>query len=216
MKKIILILMTMLIYLIIPITSYAAKNDYKVLNQALFVGDSFTAKLENRGLEEEYNLSIIAYPGVTSKKLKDNFEEYAQEMQPSRIIVLCGINDLILSDYDIVNVDEEAALLKEIQEKYNVPVYVQLLFPVSELFIYAKPTINNEKIEKYNDLLTELCYQNGYFIIDTRNEFIGEDGYLQHTEDGLHINDEYEDQYIKNIVYAVTDQEREIKRIIAE
>lgn len=154
-------------------------------------------------MEEENNLNVIAYLGITSKDFSKFIKEYQVKNQPSKVIVLCGINDLILSESETVNVDQEAILLKDLQEKYNVPVYVQLLFPVTESLINAKPQINNEKMENYNQLLTELCKDKGYFVIDTRNEFIGSEGYLQYTDDGLHISDDYQEQYIKNIVISI-------------
>lgn len=211
MKNTVIILMLLILFTC-PMTSYAAEKENNVLDYALLVGDSFTAKLEGQELEEDYNLNIIAYPGITSKGLRNNIQTYKEVQQPSKVIVLCGINDLILSNQLSVSVDEEAALLNDIQERFNVPVYVQLLFPVTELLTIAKPNLTNEKITEYNKQLTELCYQNGYFVIDTRENFIGEDGYLQYTEDGLHIEDQ--DRYIKNIMKAVSEQEEEIKRLI--
>ncbi|MBA4688582.1 MAG: hypothetical protein H2184_15630 [Candidatus Galacturonibacter soehngenii] len=206
------IIVILLVLLTSPIASYAAEKENNVLDYALLIGDSFTAKLEGQGLEEEYHLNIVAYPGITSKELRDNLQAYKDVQQPSKVIILCGINDLILSDKETVSVDGEAELLKNIQERFNVPVYVQLLFPVTELLTIAKPNLTNEKITEYNKQLTELCYQNGYFVIDTRDNFIREDGYLQYTEDGLHIEDQ--DRYIKNIMKAVSEQEKEIKRLI--
>lgn len=203
-----LIIIMLLILLTCPMTSFAAEKNDNPLDHALLIGDSFTAKLEGQEFEEKYNLSIVAYPGFTSMDLRE--VDYP-ETQPSKVIVLCGINDLI-EKRGKVSVDEEAALLNELLEKYNVPIYVQLLFPVTELMTIAKPGLSNEKIEEYNKLLTELCYQNGYFVIDTRDNFIGEDGFLRNTEDGLHIEDQ--EQYIENITNAVNNQEEEIRRVI--
>lgn len=61
-----------------------------------------------------------------------------------------------------------------------------------------------ENIEEYNRLLKVYCdKEEGVLFFDPQEGFLDEEGYLLHTEDDLHIADDYMELYYRNIMKEI-------------
>lgn len=183
-------------------TEYGYKE---ILNNSLFVGDSFTERLDD--YKAEMNSEVTALAGGTSDEIRKL--DFPDE-RPDRIIVLTGINDL-REEQIKVNIDKEINLIKRLRAKYGFKcsIYIQAVFPVKEEIEGINKFITNEYIEIYNTMLRYYCMNiDKVFYIDTRMMFVDKNGFLINDEDGIHINRELNPEWLKSIAMEVQKCEK--------
>ena len=197
-------------------TSASAIQSNVDLNNFLFIGDSFTVQL-NSNLSSEMSKHIVmaaggAYPDqyvkdsdgdgkidflttsitVGTGKLKDTVGPLPDNV--NGVVVLIGTNQVTRSD----QVEDTKVLLQTLVDKYDVPIYVQKVFPKG----YYKDPINyhrnngnyqwnaddeNAATDKFNQEISSFCSTNSELnFIDTTAGLV-ESGYLKYTGDGLHL-----------------------------
>lgn len=168
----------------------------------LFIGDSYAARLESEGYSKE-NVIIYAVPGITAKKLNDGRKEFP-DIKPDKVVLCVGINSLVEMTEGNIEIEDEKQLIFNLREQYGVPVYVQKVFPVGKALVESKPILTVENIEEYNRLLKVYCdKEEGVLFFDPQEGFLDEEGYLLHTEDNLHIADDYMELYYRNIMKEI-------------
>ncbi len=179
------------------------------------VKDGWVAKLREYFESKDffngvYNLGIC---GQTSNELLKRFETEADsrisfKRSGDRYLVLIGIgtNDsrgmnspnnvkVSLKQYK-QNIKELANLAKS---KTKEVVFIGLI-PVDDKlrFGYEDTYFSNERIQKYNDIIKQLCEEKNIPFINLFNDFKNQDNYEQLLADGLHPNNKgYEFMYIK-------------------
>lgn len=184
--------------------------DKSVLENALFIGDSYTEKLNGLQLKEKYKARIWAGGGYTATDLLAEINLHSDE-NPSKIILLVGINDLyFMQSIEEINPTKEEQLIDYLVKIYHVPIYVQLVFPVGKALLNVKPVYSLVNINTYNESLKKFCEKNGYDWIDTHDGFVDEEGYLKYTDDYLHIDDEHYTDYLNNIALSVAAREKQM------
>lgn len=185
---------------------------------SLFVGDSYISRLERYGYASAMGFEVEAIGGDTSSMATQRMLEYGLH-NPTCIVMLVGINDCGLLDFDGSHIDTMIEYIQRMEEMYpGVPILVQKVFPI------AKPAIEStfpgcipERVERFNQLVSDYCVIDDMVNqIDTRNGFIGEDGYMiteMATEDGVHLTEESYKKWIMNIQDAMRNVTKEEKAI---
>lgn len=168
---------------------FHAENKWEDTGKTVFLGDSITdlfrfelyfpdyKELVNRGVNSD-----------TVNGVAERLNESAVCLNPSKLILLIGINDLLLgrtaeeifSDYVLLLDDVTSALP-------NAALYVQSVYPVAGRY---EPY--NEGVRALNRALSEYCAQNGIAYLDVHSVLVDEKGTLNraYTCDGLHYTPE--------------------------
>ena len=179
----------------------------------VFYGDSITDYYD---LEKYYDDIPVINSGISGNITDDLIEDIDERViryNPSRVIILIGTNDIVLTDDSnekIVN--KIIKICDKIHDlrKYT-KIYVQSIYPVnrneedSKINLDMVKTRNNDRIEKINKLLKEKVMKKNYNYIDMYTELKDEDGNLNvdYTVDGLHISDEGYEVITKKINEAI-------------
>ena len=111
--------------------------------------------------------------------------------QYKRIYISLGVNELgwVSTDIFIEDYGKIIDTLKETQP--DATIYVQAILPVSAAYEKAKPSMANEKINRYNEKLREITESCGGRFLDTSAVLKDETGALASeydSGDGLHYN----------------------------
>ena len=127
------------------------------------------------------------------------------------IVILLGANDVAfsLTTGEIV-AENYRALLDELREAYDVPVFVLKVFPVGWNYAnrYGDMEGRIERAAELNALLEEYCSDaEGVYFADATEMFTGEDGNLLGivTGDGLHIASTYYELFYSEIERALRE-----------
>ena len=154
---------------------------------AVVVGDSFAL-----GFSDSAVLSASSVVAEESILLSD--EEAVQEemdtvkgLSPKVIFISLGSADIEDTDGDLDLFREEyKKILVEIQRSFeDAKVYVNLITPV-KASAYAVSSAYMD-VDKYNDILKELCKENNVIAIDN-SSLVSEDMY---EEDGIALSEKY-------------------------
>ena len=189
----------------VKISSSNAKNR-KNLNDFLFVGDSFTARIERTIKSNNDAVYVNAQGGSRSSYWLDKVDEMPDKNLVDSVSMLIGVNGVTTSD----NIKNTKALINELIVKYpDKTIYIQRVFPVGKNFTESSPQTHNKAIAEYNKQLKEFCSTKpNVKIIDATTGFIDSKGYLKNTSDGLHINESKNATFYKNIFNAIKKSEK--------
>lgn len=168
-------------------------NDENVV----FLGDSI---FDYYALDDYYGEMRVVnsgVAGVTSDNVLYNLETRVYIYNPSKVVLLIGINDYLTN----TSKEQIASNIQEIVRniKKNRPhseVYVLSIFPV-RLDIYEKlypnyaSVMSNIEISKTNKLIKNVCKEESVTFIDLHKKLVDKNGDLkdEYTVDGLHISD---------------------------
>lgn len=184
----------------------------------LFVGDSYISRLDRYGYAAAKGFEVEAIGGDTSTMATQRLVEFGPHT-PTCIVMLVGINDCGLLDFDGSHIDTMISYIRQIEAMYpGVPILVQKVFPI------AKPAVEStfpgcipERVERFNQLVADYCaIDDRVSQIDTRDGFIGEDGYMiteLATEDGVHLTEDSYQKWIVNIEEAMRKVTKEVTEI---
>ncbi|WP_455539438.1 SH3 domain-containing protein [Terrisporobacter sp.] len=186
------------------ISSNAANR--KNLNDFLFVGDSFTARMEKTIKNNNEAVYVHAQGGSRSSYWLDKVDEMPDKNLVDSVSILIGVNGVTTSN----NITNTKALINQLIVKYpNKTIYVQRVFPVAKSFTEGNPETYNKAITEYNKKLKAFCdTKSNIKIIDATNGFIDKNGYLINTSDGLHIREDKNSIFYNNIFNAIKTAER--------
>ena len=176
-------------------------SDIDNLNNFLFVGDSFTARMENTIKSNNDSVYVNAQGGSRSSYWLDKVDDMPDKDSVDSICLLIGVNGIT----NPKNITYTKALINQLIVKYpDKTIYVQRVFPVGENFVDGNPIAYNNKIKEYNEELIKFCKtKSNINVIDTTKGFVNDKGYLIHTSDGLHIDKSKEEKYYNNIFNAI-------------
>lgn len=176
-------------------------SDRKNLNDFLFIGDSFTARMENTIKSKNDTIYVYAQGGSRPSYWLDKVDEMPDKDSIDSISLLIGVNGITNS----TNITYTKALINQLIVRYpDKTIYVQKVFPVGENFTDGSPIDHNKAIAKYNKELIEFCEtKSNVKVIDTTKDFINNEGYLNSTSDGLHIDKSKENKFYNNIFNAI-------------
>lgn len=176
------------------VIGFRNKND-KSMENIIFFGDSLTARYD---LEKFYSNKYIINKGINGNQTEDllnRIDEDVYEYNPSKVILLIGINDLI-NEVDakdvLLNIE---TIINEI--RFNRPsakIYVESLYPVDEQTINAKKSENqvdvfNKDIKTLNGEIEKMCKSNSVTYINMFDILVDNEGKLKkmYSKDGIHL-----------------------------
>ena len=186
--------------------SSSNSSDRKNLNDFLFIGDSFTARMENTIKGKNEMVYVHAQGGSRPSYWLDKVDEMPDKNSIDSVSLLIGVNGVTVA----TNIVDTKALINQLVAKYpDKTIYVQRVFPVGKNFIEGSPTNHNKAINEYNKQLKDFCStKSNVRFIDATKDFIDSKGYLNSTSDGLHIDSSKEVKFYNNIFSAIKSAEK--------
>lgn len=185
--------------------SYKIRNQYVKKGQILFVGSSLMENFHvnefQQTLEERYIIYNRGIGGYVIPQLLDSMEECIFELEPSKIFINIGTNDISLPDYKketlIANYEN---ILTQIKERLPAcKVYVMAYYPVNAKadFPGVEPTQkadsfksrNNPNILEANAAIEQLAKKHNYQFINVNEGLMDEEGNLkvEYAIEGVHM-----------------------------
>ena len=165
------------------------KEELKTLEKGgiVFLGNSITEGFE---FDKYFTKLKIINLGINSDHIDGLIEriQYSViDLQPSKLFILIGINDIGAQDSDSTILTNYKKLLKIIAT--NIPdtkVFVHSILPTTAQWKNCPP----EKIVRLNHQINELVIQHKFTWIDIYSLFVNKNSFLKSdlTRDGLHLN----------------------------
>jgi len=187
------------------VRKYKMLNKYAKKGQILFVGSSlmefFPINELQQTLEKQYIIYNRGIGGYVTTELLNSMEECIFELEPSKLFINIGTNDISLVDYNKENlISNYNDILIQIGERLpDCKVYVMAYYPVNpkadfpgmnkglkEMFFKTR---TNANILEANVAVEELAKKHGYEFINVNEGLMDEDGNLkeEYSVDGVHM-----------------------------
>ena len=183
------LLIISIVFNLIQYSKYDSSNNMKNI---VFFGDSIT---EQYKLDKFFHEPYIINKGVGGDKTEDLLERIEKDVyqyNPSDVIILVGINDILhdINDDDILlNIE---TIVNDI--KLNRPaanIFVESIYPINEKLINENKEhkVYNKNIKSINKEIKQMCLQNGVTYINVFDSRTDEEGNLKklYTKEGLHL-----------------------------
>lgn len=187
------------------VREYKIRNQYVKKGQTLFVGSSLMENFPINELQQILEKSYIIYNrgigGYRTTDLLASMEECIFELEPSKLFINIGTNDIGSLDYNKDNlVKNYNNILTQINERMpNCKVYVMAYYPVNakadfpgvervqkeEMF----KTRTNAAILEANIAIEELAKKHNFEFINVNEGLMDEEGNLKmdYAIEGLHL-----------------------------
>ena len=184
---------------------YKRHNQFVKKQQILFVGSSlmgwFPINEMQQTLDERYIIYNRGIPGYVTRELLNSMEQCIFELEPSKIFINIGANDMNTEDYKkeklIRNYDE---ILTNISERLpDCKVYVMAYYPVNAKADFPRvnkdskenmfKTRTNATILEANEEVKGLAKKHNYEFINVNDGLIDEEGNLKEefSVEGIHM-----------------------------
>ncbi|EGJ26839.1 SGNH/GDSL hydrolase family protein [Streptococcus porcinus] len=172
-------------------------DSYRELNQAvkpggiIFAGDSLIEFFPiKKFLGRDLPIHNRGIAGIDSKWLLTHLDQQICDLEPSKVFILIGTNDIGLGATNSEIKEMVAEIVAEIKRKSSeTQIYLLSILPVSDATQYQKTVKvrNNETIDQLNSALQTLT---GIEFIDLSSSLKNANNALdlQLTKDGLHLN----------------------------
>ena len=183
------LLIISIVFNLIQYSKYDSSNNMKNI---VFFGDSIT---EQYKLDKFFHEPYIINKGVGGDKTEDLLERIEKDVyqyNPSDVIILVGINDILhdINDDDILlNIE---TIVNDI--KLNRPaanIFVESIYPINEKLINENKEhkVYNKNIKSINKEIKQMCLQNGVTYINVFDSLTDEEGNIKklYTKEGLHL-----------------------------
>lgn len=176
------------------------KNDFIIMDRnikkgtSVIVGDSLTdffqinefiddCKIKNRGIAED-----------TTDDLIERIDEI-KEIKSHNIYLQIGINDIIQKGKKLepMALAEKIVSIADIFKENESNVYIISLYPINRKKMMFSPYFcgqaTNERINKVNEALKNVCDEKEYIYINVHDSLCDEKGSLkiEYTLEGLHL-----------------------------
>ena len=187
-----LLCMLLIISIVFNLIQYSKYDSSNNMKNIVFFGDSIT---EQYKLDKFFHEPYIINKGVGGDKTEDLLERIEKDVyqyNPSDVIILVGINDILhdINDDDILlNIE---TIVNDI--KLNRPaanIFVESIYPINEKLINENKEhkVYNKNIKSINKEIKQMCLQNGVTYINVFDSLTDEEGNLKklYTKEGLHL-----------------------------
>ena len=187
-----LLCMLLIISIVFNLIQYSKYDSINNMKNIVFFGDSIT---EQYKLDKFFHEPYIINKGVGGDKTEDLLERIEKDVyqyNPSDVIILVGINDILhdINDDDILlNIE---TIVNDI--KLNRPaanIFVESIYPINEKLINENKEhkVYNKNIKSINKEIKQMCLQNGVTYINVFDSLTDEEGNLKklYTKEGLHL-----------------------------
>ena len=182
---------------------YQVLNQYAIKGCILFTGSSLMEQfpinelLMNNGMTEViYNRGVA---GFTTDDMMQHMDEMVFGIEPSRIFINIGTNDIALPDYrQEVLMEKYSRIIRMIRERLpEAEVNMIAYYPVNETDKILSDeerrelfsTRNNINIEKANAAVKQMAYELNCRYIDVSDGLRDDNGRLisEYTIEGIHM-----------------------------
>lgn len=203
-KKILLIILTSLLFVIslvsVSLNIYQQKEIKSIERQdenIVFFGDSITEGYNVKEFYDDLNVVNSGISGNQTIDLLTQIDTRLYDYNPSKVIILIGINDINRgkSDNEILNNIKD--IIKGIKKtRKNADIYIQSIYPINrnknELagMLYNED-VNNKRVKELNKKIKKLCKINDIPYINVYDALSDSEGNLKdiYTKDGVHLTD---------------------------
>lgn len=181
---------------------YREENKSARKGQIVFTGSSLMEMFPITKLLKEHSEDIIIYNrgvgGFISDELLAVIDVCATDLQPSKVFINIGTNDLSRSSIPISSLmDNYDKIITVIEDAVpDVKIYLMAYYPVNyeaarEDMKECLKIRTNEKITEANAQVKKLAEKHGQRYIDINRNLKDEQGRLkaEYTIEGLHINE---------------------------
>ncbi|MBO5773325.1 MAG: lysophospholipase [Clostridia bacterium] len=176
--------------------SYSVQNANLSKGQIVFVGDSITDLCP---LDDYYlDLPLASYNrgigGDTTKGVLNRLKLSVYDLEPSKMVLLIGINDLLGGGRDVDSTAKDyAKIIDEVQENLpNTEIYCISIIPVNRTLEQAGFNVDEcrAKIMSLNDKIVSISQEKGVEYVNIYDALLDQNGLLdaRYTDDGLHLN----------------------------
>lgn len=172
--------------------NYTLLNRNALKNQTVLIGDSiielFPVELFDCSKGRVYNRGIS---GDTSDRLSERMEVNALNIEPSKIFILIGTNDLSHRVAKVTTLRNVAAIIDKCLAANVAEIYMSSILPVNkDVNRNAVNIRSNSDIAEQNVKIRALCEEKGVFYVDVHSAVSDGCGKLKEdlTFDGLHPN----------------------------
>lgn len=163
----------------------------------VFFGDSITYGYNINEFFPNTNVINSGINGNRTSDLISRIDNDVYRYNPSKVIVLIGINDLAagISQDDITNNIQTIINGIKLNRSYS-KIYIESVYPInrnvfdSKGFTFNKD-ISNDTIKELNTKIESLCIENDVTYINVYDSLTDVDGNLKesYTKEGLHLTD---------------------------
>src|SRR5574344_42537 len=163
----------------------------------VFFGDSITYGYNINEFFPNTNVINSGINGNRTSDLISRIDNDVYRYNPSKVIVLIGINDLAagISQDDITNNIQTIINGIKLNRSYS-KIYIESVYPInrnvfdSKGFTFNKD-ISNDTIKELNAKIESLCIENDVTYINVYDSLTDVDGNLKesYTKEGLHLTD---------------------------
>lgn len=182
---------------------------YRILNEdikkggTLFVGSSLMEQFPIYELLMTAGMDCVVYNrgvgGFTTEDMLEHMDVMVYELEPSRIFINIGTNDMGRPEYTLDKlIGNYRLIIRKIRENLpGVQIWIMAYYPVNETEKMPDPRMRsymflhrtNENIRKANCALEKLAEETGCTYIDVSSGLKDSDGRLkkEYTLEGIHM-----------------------------
>lgn len=181
---------------------YKILNQYVKKGQVLFTGSSLMEQFPIYEFIQDYNIEKTIYNrgigGYTSVEMLQELDVMIFDLEPSKIFINIGTNDLSAEDYSkegLVKQYEE--ILDQIKKRLpDTTIYIMAYYPVNGEYDfgneYAKQWLKvrtNARINEANQAIEKMAHKYGAKYIDVNQNLYDENGNLknEYSIEGVHM-----------------------------
>lgn len=174
-------------------TLLMAQKQNKQRPEAVLMGNSITERwveLDGAWLKE-HNLVGRGISGQVSSQMLVRFRRDVLDLNPKKVVILCGINDIALNQgrISIDNIMGNIQSMVELAKAHKIRPYLCTLTPAARIGWRPEVKDTPAQIARLNTLIRDYASREGITLIDYFPLLVASDGQsmkAEYTTDGLH------------------------------
>lgn len=173
--------------------------DNAFFDDAVFIGNSLTeglmlyGGLDNASYYASKGLmvdSVFTRQAVMDGSKRVSIRDALGKNHYRKVYLMLGLNELGWC-YDSVFADQYAQVVDQIRAlQPQAEIYVQSIFPVTKQRSAEDQIFNNPRIQRYNQLIVQMCQQKKVYYLNVAEALEDENGFLPDIAacaDGIHL-----------------------------
>ncbi len=184
------------------IKRYKILNRYAKKGQILFTGSSLMEQFPIYEFIQDYDIRETIYNrgigGFTSSEMLGYLEEMIFELEPSKVFLNIGTNDLNAPDYSLEALMERCErIVKQIKAKLpECKIYYMAYYPINGEYDFGDDNMKevlkirtNHRIGEANQALEQMALKNNITFINVNGNLYDKDGNLkkEYSVEGMHM-----------------------------
>lgn len=184
------------------IKRYKILNQYAKKGQILFTGSSLMEQFPIYEFIQDYDIRETIYNrgigGFTSSEMLGYLEEMIFELEPSKVFLNIGTNDLNAPDYSLEALMERCErIVQQIKEKLpECKIYYMAYYPINGAYDFGDDNMKevlkirtNNRIGQANQALEQMAIKNNIKFINVNGNLYDKDGNLkkEFSVEGMHM-----------------------------